>query len=52
MNDSTEATAVLYEKPEKKKKKKTCYSPFFLLHGREMVTPANDNLPAKIPKPT
>jgi len=48
MKDSTETIAVLYAKPAEK----TCYSPFFLLHGREMVTPANDNLPAKIPKPT
>lgn len=28
------------------------YSAFFLLHGREMVTPVNENLRAKIPKPT
>jgi hypothetical protein len=30
----------------------TGYSPFYLLHGREMVTPANENLEAKVPKPT
>jgi len=30
----------------------TGYSPFFLLHAREMVTPANENLRPKIPKPT
>jgi hypothetical protein len=30
----------------------TGYSPIFLLHGREMVTPANENLKAKVPKPT
>jgi transposase InsO family protein len=27
-------------------------SPFFLLHDRKMVTPANENLKAKVPKPT
>jgi len=30
----------------------TGYSPFFLLHGREVVTPANENLRPKVPKPT
>jgi hypothetical protein len=30
----------------------TGYSPFSLLHGREMVTPANENLRPKILKPT
>jgi hypothetical protein len=30
----------------------TGYSFFFLLHGRKMVTPANENLRAKVPKPT
>jgi len=30
----------------------TGYSPFFLLHDREMVTPANENLRPKVPKPT
>jgi len=30
----------------------TGYSPFFLLHGREMVTPATENLRPKVPKPT
>jgi len=29
----------------------TSYSPFFLIHGREMVTPANENFSPKIPKP-
>ena len=30
----------------------TGYSPFFLLHGREMITPANEDLRPKVPKPT
>jgi hypothetical protein len=30
----------------------TGYSPFYLLHGREMVTPANENLKAKVSKLT
>jgi len=30
----------------------TRYSPFFLLHGREMVSPANENLRAKVPRAT
>jgi ribosomal protein L20 len=30
----------------------TGYSPFYLLHGREMVTPANENLKAKVPRRT
>jgi hypothetical protein len=30
----------------------TDYCPFYPLHGREMVTPANENLRAKVPKPT
>jgi len=30
----------------------TGYSPFILLHGREMVTPVNENLRAKVLKPT
>jgi len=28
------------------------YSPFFLLHGREMITPANEDLRPIVPKPT
>ena len=30
----------------------TGYSPFFLFHGREMVTPASEKLRPKFPKPT
>jgi len=30
----------------------TGYSPFFLLHGGEMITPANEDLRPKVPKPT
>jgi len=30
----------------------TGYGPFFLLHGREMITPASENLRPKVPKPT
>jgi hypothetical protein len=30
----------------------TGYSPFYLLHGREMTTPATENLKAKVPRPT
>jgi len=30
----------------------TGYSPFFLLHGREMIAPANEDLRPKVAKPT
>jgi hypothetical protein len=30
----------------------TGYSPYYLLHGTEMITPATENLKAKVPRPT
>jgi hypothetical protein len=30
----------------------TGYSPYYLLHGKEMMTPATENLKAKVPRPT
>jgi hypothetical protein len=30
----------------------TGYSPYYFLHGREMTTPATENLKAKVPRPT
>jgi hypothetical protein len=29
-----------------------CYSSYYLLHGREIITPATENLKAKVPRPT